>query len=107
YWTACADDEIDTTAAAGAVHLIQSGIASCFPFDPVASVATSEEESDGAEERIGVRAGRILVDRLAVVRLQHQLGRGEDRDAGGVELQLPGAGRRIVVGAGKAARLQV
>src|SRR5215472_7124583 len=66
YWTAWAEEVIETTAAAGAVQLFQSGIVVCFPFAvappprgidmrPRADQA-SEEKSDAAENRIRVGA---------------------------------------------------
>src|SRR5215471_5557388 len=86
YCTACAADVSDTTAAAGAVHFIHSGIAS----PPSLDCESSEEESNPAKHRVRIRAGRILADRLLIGALEHELGRGEDRNAHVVELQLSG-----------------
>src|SRR5690348_11581267 len=79
YWTACAAEVTDTSAAAGAVHLIH-----CDMPPPL------EKEPDAAEDRVRVGAGRIAVDHLLVGRLEHQLGRGEDGETDIVELQMAG-----------------
>src|SRR5215470_11466592 len=76
YCTACAADVSDTTAAACAVHFIHPGIA----FLPSLIVAL-EEESDAAEHRVRIGAGRILVDHLLIGPLQHEVGRREHRDS--------------------------
>src|SRR5262252_2989129 len=73
----------------------------------VPGLLPSKEKPNPAEERIRVRAGRVTVDYLLVRRLQRDLGRREHGDAGGVELGLAGAGRRVEVGAGEAAGLRV
>src|ERR1700719_532457 len=78
YCTAWADDVIEMIAAAGAVHLIHSAIVGLLPFDHRPAALVSEEESDAAQDGIGIGAGRILVDHLLVVRLEHELGRRED-----------------------------
>src|ERR1700692_466699 len=72
-----------------------------------ASSPASKEESDAAERRVGIRSRRIVIDHLLVGRLEHQVGRWEDGEAGGVELGLAGSRRSIQIGSGKAAGLQV
>src|SRR5215831_15030453 len=85
--------------AGGAVNRIQlviSLVAHC-----------SEEETHGAENGVGVYPLRIAVLDLLIGGLQHEVRRRKHGDAGRVELQLTGAGRRVLVGPGKSARLQV
>src|ERR1700720_3512660 len=95
YWTARAGDAIDATAAAGKVKRIQSVM-----FDSPSCVPqSSEEKSDAAEHRVRIGAGWIAIDHLLPSRLQHNLGRWEDRNADIVELRLPGAGRQVEIGA--------
>src|SRR5689334_12997770 len=60
---------------------------------PRSAVHSLKEESDTAEERVGPRAFERVVLDLLIGRLQHEIGRREDREPDRMELQLPGTGR--------------
>src|SRR4029077_2688094 len=103
YWTARAGEAIDVTAIAGKLKRTQLVMSHSLQiYSP-----SSEEKSDAAEHRVRISAGWIAIDHLLPSRLQHDLGRWEDRNADIVELGLPGAGRHVQVGAGEAAGLGI
>src|SRR3989442_499160 len=66
-----------------------------------------EKETDGAEQMVGVRRVRCVVERKLVIEFQNHLRGWEKGDANGVKLPATLAGWQILIASGETASLQI